>query len=276
MSLKGRSIIRSTAVAALTVLTVVSSVVMTMRAAPQPAQSASVTETTTLESVTRDYLARLHTGFDQIQDAEVDAVRIQRLENELTARIHTVVDAFVAEAFDPRRIDRKTVAESVRRVFPRAALYDPVFAFVGEMPGGGRRLAIVYSLLKDHNGHASSLTVRMYEEVDARFRYVDAIGGFDHYSSISVVELRPPVVGDMHFLVWGKVTTANGPNTGMRIYAYDGQRFRTVWEPENVWGNFTVDVQPRGFTVKGSYYREDRLRDEEYLLTADGVLLIKQ
>ena len=69
----------------------------------------------------------------------------------------------------------------------------------------------------------------MYEEVDARFRYVDAINGFDHYSSFSVVELRRPVVGEMHLLVWGMVTTANGPNTGM-----------------------------------------------EYLLTADGVLLIKQ
>ena len=275
MSLNARAII-SMAAAALAVLTVASSPVRTIRASQQPAQNTTVTQTTALESATRDYLTRLHAGFEEIQELDTSEARRLELQAELAARFHTAVDAFVAEAFDPRRIDRKTVAESVRRVFPRAALHDPVFAFVGEMPGGGRRLAIAYSLVKGLSGHASSLTIRLYEQVDGRFRYVDAIGDLDNYSSFSVVELHPPVVGEMHLLVWGKVTTANGPNTGMRIYSYDGERFRTAWKPENVWGNFTVDVKPRGFTVKGDYYRESRLRDEEYLLTADGVVLIKQ
>jgi hypothetical protein len=39
-------------------------------------------------------------------------------------------------------------------------------------------------------------------------------------------------------------------------------RFRTVWMPENAWGDFAIVLRDDGFTVKGNYYRggtrEDR------------------
>ena len=56
----------------------------------------------------------------------------------------------------------------------------------------------------------------------------------------------------------------------MRLYAFDGQRFRTVWMPENVWGVFSVTVGDGSFTVEGDYYRGGR-RNERYAIDDDGV-----
>jgi hypothetical protein len=62
-----------------------------------------------------------------------------------------------------------------------------------------------------------------------------------------------------------------GPNIRMRIYAYNGTEFRTVWAPENVWGSFTVQVTERGFRVDGDYYRELRERHDSYCLSPNEV-----
>ena len=57
----------------------------------------------------------------------------------------------------------------------------------------------------------------------------------------------------------------------MRIYTFDGAKFRTVWMPENVWGSFTIAVTSSGFTVKGNYYKENRTRNDAYFVSPDAV-----
>ena len=69
------------------------------------------------------------------------------------------------------------------------------------------------------------------------------------------------------------MTGANGPNNRMRIYAFDGEKFRSIWMPENVWGTFTVKVIDIGFAVEGDYYRQNRKRSDRYAVVEDGVYL---
>jgi hypothetical protein len=60
----------------------------------------------------------------------------------------------------------------------------------------------------------------------------------------------------------------------MRVYAYDGKKFRTMWMPANSWGEFMIRSTNFGFTVDGPYYRgEDKERHETYLLAPGGVYL---
>jgi hypothetical protein len=59
----------------------------------------------------------------------------------------------------------------------------------------------------------------------------------------------------------------------MRLYAYEGQKFRTVWAPEDVWGDFTISRRDAGFTVMGTYYRGGS-RDDQYAISADRVYLL--
>ena len=106
---------------------------------------------------------------------------------------------------------------------------------------------------------ATSVTLRAYNLAGGRFELADLTGdNLDGYGSVSVKELHSPV--SMPLLVWGQMTGANGPNIRMRVYTYDGKKFRTVWMPENSWGNFTIHVTAHGFTVGGEYYREDHAR----------------
>ena len=72
------------------------------------------------------------------------------------------------------------------------------------------------------------------------------------------------------------MTGADGPNNQMRVYAFDGTRFRPVWGPDDNWGTFTVRVTDSGFTVDGDYYtaasgKSRPARYDVYRLAEDGV-----
>ena len=72
------------------------------------------------------------------------------------------------------------------------------------------------------------------------------------------------------------MTGANGPLNRMRLYAYDGRKFRSVWMSEDIWGQFDVRVIDGGFRVEGDYYKETRKRQDAYQLLKDGLLLVPQ
>jgi hypothetical protein len=119
---------------------------------------------------------------------------------------------------------------------------------------------------------ATSVTIRAYNGTTRRFQLADSTGGdMEGYGDISVRELHSPVPDEKWLLVWGQMTGANGPNVRMRVYAYDGETFRTMWMPENSWGSFSINVTDHGFTVDGPYYRENRTRHDAYVLANDGL-----
>lgn len=208
---------------------------------------------------------------------EIDAIYVRRRQSidELAVRIHREVDNFIAKAITPADLNRGIVESGLRLVLSSASYESPV-AFTSEQ--NGRRLAIAYMLSKagQQGPGGTSVTLRMYIERDGHLVLADATGSdFEGYASISVVELRSPAPREAWFLLSGKLTGANGPNTRMRIYAFDSQRFGTVWMPENVWGAFAIAVDDMGFTVKGNYYRGGA-REERYFLSDDGVYRVTQ
>lgn len=93
----------------------------------------------------------------------------------------------------------------------------------------------------------------------------------DGYRISEVKELPSPVQGEIWLLFSGRLYGANGPNCRMRIFAYDGKRFRTVWAPANIWGSFKIQLVPKGFVVSGDYYESNQRRHDHYYLGLDGV-----
>jgi hypothetical protein len=61
----------------------------------------------------------------------------------------------------------------------------------------------------------------------------------------------------------------------MRLYAFAGEKFRTLWAPENIWGEFSVQVTPDGFRVDGDYYRGNRRRHARYSVDEEGIYLAR-
>jgi len=122
---------------------------------------------------------------------------------------------------------------------------------------------------------ATSVVLRAYRATDKGLRVGDAAGAdMNGYASVSVKQLASPMPGETWLLVWGQATGANGPNIRMRGYAFDGKKFRTVWMPANEWGNFTIHIDPNGFTIDGESYRSSKKRHDVFVVASDGFYLV--
>lgn len=206
----------------------------------------------------------------------VQAARMTALD-DIISQIDAEVDHYVARTVDVTHpdLDRAVVERGLKQILAPAA-DEPPAAFILDS-AKGRSLIVVYAL---HKGglmgeHATSVTLRAYSAKGPRLQLVDVEGAdMDGYGSVSVKELNSPAPDEKWLLVWGNMTGANGPNVRMRLYAYDGEKFRTTWMPANVWGDFKIRVTERGFTVDGQYYRENRERHETYFFGCDGLYLV--
>jgi hypothetical protein len=204
------------------------------------------------------------------------AVKRMATLDAVVSQIHREVDAYIARTVDGKHLDldRKSVEQGLKQILVQE--YDePAFAFVLNS-ARGRSLIVAYAL---HKGlmmgeRATSVTLRAYKTTDIGVELADFTGDdMAGYGNVSVKELHSPVPDETWLLVLGYMTGANGPNVRMRVYAYNGTKFRTMWMPENVWGAFTIRVTDHGFTVDGSYYREGQERHDRYFLAPDGLYL---
>ena len=91
------------------------------------------------------------------------------------------------------------------------------------------------------------------------------------YSNLDIRYLPSPTPKEEWFLLKGLAAGANGPNTRMRVYSFDGKTYKLRWLPENAWGRFTIKVSNSGFNVDGYYYRDGRVRHDSYQLSEDGL-----
>ena len=207
----------------------------------------------------------------QEQSAADNRRRVENME-KVAAAIHAEVDQYIYDSVDPIAFDVSAVREDIQRVLGSAA-YGPVYAFTLTLDKE-RQLVVVYMLPKGPSmgQGATSVTLRAYAPKGSKVVLASNTGSdMDGYINVQADQLRSPMDSELWLLVRGKMTGANGPNIRMRIYAYNGMQFRTVWMPENEWGAFNVQVTERGFVVRGSYYRTEKPRNDSYLLAPDGV-----
>jgi hypothetical protein len=206
------------------------------------------------------------------------------------SQIHAEVEGFVLRTADTGQADlnKGSVATGLEEILPKTGLPRAVFV-VGS--GNRRSLIVVYALLRGHiqTPNGTSVTIRAYNETTSRkgpsgrsatgLRLTDVAGqDMNGYAGLEITELHAPLAGKLFLLLSGRAMGANGPNTRMRLYAYDGERFSPLWMPENIWGSFSVKATVDGFNVEGEYYRSDRKRRDGYVLYDDaggsGVILL--
>ena len=201
--------------------------------------------------------------------------------NAVTAKIHAEVDRFVRATAETtnRGFPANRVADGLQRILP---VGESTAVFQGRSTSAQDYLIAMYVIHKGAvmgNG-ATSVVLRAYNRT-ARAGVVltDVIGDdMDGYGQVTVREVRPYVpaatapIQETFLLLSGYMTGANGPNNRMRLYAYDGRRFRPIWMPANVWGSFDVRVIDGGFAVVGDYYRESQKRNDRYTLLRYGLI----
>ncbi len=177
---------------------------------------------------------------------------------------------------------RAAMMQGLRKIFPDHFDETP-FSFVLDSPSG-RSVIVLYSFgMGMVAGPYAEHTVLDAFHVGAKgVSFVSSTGSdMNGYVGIEVRELPSPAKGQLWLLLSGQVAGANGPNTRMRVYAFDGRHFRIRWAPANVWGDFHTRVTSQGFEVTGTYYyaagptspNAPTMRDDKYAVTPDGVYL---
>jgi hypothetical protein len=233
----------------------------------------------------RDVKARVATISRQLRWTQSsEAARYRENRDALTAQIHTSIDGYVVEKADPSRITSGVMEADLREILAvsgNSTEYSgPPYARVTELPAG-RSLVIGYKLTRGGGAvDDSAVAFRGYRVEQRRFKLVDAIGSeFDGYG-LFTHELKSPLQGETWLLAWGGLSGFNGNKTRLRIYAFDGNQFRTVWSPPDAL-NVSVEFTGDGFSIirldEERYYKTHACPcslQEDYALMNDGPKLI--
>jgi hypothetical protein len=177
-----------------------------------------------------------------------------------TTKIHAAVDHYVSAIATASSLDSSKLAGHLSDL-PDSHHYDPEYSgppFARrEEIRGKSALVIGYMLVRGGAAvNDSAVSIRAYTAIGGRFELADTTGqDLDGYG-LFVRELRSPFPGEMWLLAWGPRYGFNGTRDRMRLYAFDGARFRTVWAPPDIYDG-RITINETGFSV-------ERLDEERY------------
>lgn len=209
---------------------------------------------------------------------ELSAIQASKMAaaDKVVSQIQQAIATYIQGAVrvTSTSLDRAAVRTDLRQILSGISMQPPC-AFVLDS-GGRRSLILFYSIQKGlaAGPESTSAILSAYNATASGLRLSDVTASdMDAYGRLSVQRLNAPAPNGIRLLVSGEALGANGPNTRMRIYRYEGKKFTTVWMPANVWGSFTTRVTRDGFRVDGPYYRSQKQRHDLYSVTPDGLYL---
>jgi hypothetical protein len=219
----------------------------------------------------RDVAGRIAALSERLRFKEDDPESAHRyIEFEpLTERIRREVDGYIHSALNATE-GSQGIQARLRTVLaahtPNPEYGDLPFARVIDIRGG-RSLIVAYTIVRGF--HNDSATIRGYRWDVDRFELVGTTDSdFDGYNMFKT-ELPSPRRDEFWLLAWGQAHTFNGKKVRFRVYAFDGQGFRTVWSPDDLF-NATPHVTESGFTIDHEVrYLPYEIHDE-YTLTQSG------
>jgi len=135
----------------------------------------------------------------------------------------------------------------------------------------GRSVVVAYSVFRPP--HFDLATITAFTDKGGDFREA-ATTGDDLEGYMMVTQLLPSPTKDvMWLLAGGKAFTFNGSRYRFRVYTFDGERFETIWSPEDVY-NATIQLSVDGFSLTHHKPQEDAVT-EKYLATPNGLIQVR-
>ena len=207
------------------------------------------------------------------EQSRTDGLKRVKAVNSVLSQIQKEIDAEIARTANLARIRR-----TVKALLDGVSDDDGPTVLLPGISRGRKSLVVAYGLRRGVTRNSNpTFTLRTYWLNAGRFQLAGATDGdMNAYQGVELKELPSPVPNEEWFLLTGQASGANGPNTRMRVYAFDGKTYRLRWMPENVWGWFTTRVDNSGFRVDGPYYREPGVRHDLYHVTTDGLYRWRQ
>ena len=189
----------------------------------------------------------------------------EKITSAIRAEVNNFVESSVQPSDKPAEIQARLRSVLAAHV-PQLEYSDPPTARVADLRYG-QSLVVAYTVVRPP--HFDSTLIFGFREDAGRFRLVATAGAdFDGYT-MSTLELPSPYRGELWLLATGQAQTFNGARMRFRVYAFDGDGFRTSWSPDDVFGA-TVQITPQGFAITHSVREPPYKVTEEYTLTTNG------
>ena len=204
--------------------------------------------------------------FDRnVPDDAALAAMTARVRNEVSGYI----EAGVAPSASTEQIEARLRAVlAAHKPDPESA--DQPFARVANLLFG-RSLVIGYTIVRGPH-HDLPVMAAFREEAD-RFRLVaTSSDDFDGYGMFTA-QLSSPNPAEMAVLAWGRARTFIGRRIRIRVYTFDGQTFRTVWNPDDLL-DASVRALENGFVIDQDIRTPPWTQRDQYLLTLNGPIKV--
>jgi hypothetical protein len=208
-------------------------------------------------------------------------------KDDTTRDVLREVDGFIGESVSPRTATLDQVKAGLDALLghSKGEGIDSE-AFSANLSG---RHFLVIGVEVRRGGSAMSedaMSFRGYRETENRFVLVanteythigDTSGeGWEPLADLEATALpRSPIASEFWFIAWAQVPSLAPPTVTVRLFAFDGDRFRAVWTTEDFttpYVNRAVQVtQDGGFTLsRMPDPHGNRVLIAQYTLTADG------
>ena len=248
----------------LTVLLTASTVNLFLSAQQQPAEDAQREKD--LSARVGALVERLNYRDDDPTDKDRYYDQLDNVTRELQERVDDYIRGVITTKDDSSRIEAKL--NDLLRRHPDPSYGDGPLARKAELRAG-KYLLLAYTVVRPP--HHDVATIRGYVETPDGYKRTATTGeDFDGFNMFKK-ELRSPLLGEIWLMAWGESHTGNGKIVRFRLYAFDGEVFRTLWSPEEMF-NAELRFTDSGFTI--DHYHRPRSVHDEYLLTTSGPLKV--
>jgi len=198
------------------------------------------------------------------------------MRSSLVQQVHQEIDAYfkteVIDRSSPPGVDLRDLLQGFQVDSEYAS--EP-FALSRDLREGPAVVA-AYMLPLGAASPQTACTIRGYRNVNGQMLLAATTGSEMDGYFLNTLSLTAPVTGEAWVLAWGKSATFNGTRIRFRLYSFDGEKFKTMWAPEDMF-NATIRFEGDGFVIDHldakRYYASEPgplyIRDE-YVLLANG------
>jgi hypothetical protein len=246
----------------------------------------AIARATTVAELLKDL--RWHDNPSHDRYLDIRAERMQSLLSE--------IDGFVTETFSPGSATAVAVQDGLDALLGhKRGNLDNSVAFLSVLPVG--RFLVVGVEIRRGGGALSedAFSFRAYKDTGTAFAFIaETRFGTDvefgqtqrrlkDWEPVAFLNAKavpaPPISNQFWFVTWAVASHFAPPVVAVRLYAFDGERFRTIWTPKDFVSESStaVTLTADGLTVRklidstgGTPGSPTVVVRERYALTADG------
>ena len=206
------------------------------------------------------------------------------IKDKVTREILSDIDAFISDSFQSTSATPELVKGGLDALLDyKSGDEAHNVAFIVDLPQG-HFLIVGIEVSRWVGAFAEdAISFRAYKQIANKFVFTTATGNLSdsllmslHAEALS----KSPLPGEFWFLAMARMPPLSPPSVVIRLYAFDGQKFRIVWAPKNV----EAEAVDKAVVVTGGGFLVDSLFDptgmaagspsvmihEQYVLTAVG------